>query len=214
MTTSVISQSSAPIMELAFAPELLPDVEWAISKKYPVRCFYRPDFDKPWQADNTNCSQTPSVGAQGWIFGGRTLTSGESFKVKVPITVSKPKSGIADGAAATFYQVARDVNMFAGSVTAEQSLFVFPAKSKTSPTDPTSPSTTGRTLAVGSKTKLPKKQKIKGQKKKVTYQVKTRSTCKLVGKGKKVKALQVGTCKLKAKPKRGKGKKTITYQVV
>ena len=212
MTGVVGSMSSIPTMGLAFSDQLAPDVTVAISSKNPVKCYFKPSFDGPWQEDPGSCFQsgTPS-GYGGTSYGARFLDPGQSFKVKVPVTVSKVKSGDGSGDAARIYAYVGDGQMLSGSVRAEQTIYVYPAASGSGGGG--SAEGTSGTMTVGQKMKLPKKQVIKGKNKKVYYKAKSKKICKLTNKGKKVKAKKVGTCTLKALPKRGKGKKIVRYTV-
>ena len=99
------SLTDAPIMSFVFDERFDPDVDYAISADTPVLCLFYPDINEAGQPDPEHCRQTPDPGfvAGGSFFGGgRVLQPGEGFEVRVPVRVSVPKNGLADGAAARF----------------------------------------------------------------------------------------------------------------
>ena len=99
------SLTDAPIMSFVFDERFDPDVDYAVSVDTPVLCLFYPDINEAGQPDPEHCRQTPDPGfvAGGSFFGGgHVLQPGEGFEVRLPVRVSVPKNGLADGAAARF----------------------------------------------------------------------------------------------------------------
>lgn len=213
--------NQAPVMGLALDEKLAPDGGLAISAQNPVRCYLKTSLDDPsWEEVPESCSQTatPTPGG-GLTFGTRPLQYAQSFKVSVPVSFTKAKSGIADGPAARVFSVVSDINQTPDPLIAEQHIFVFPAAPTSNPggapgSDPggTPGNNTGGTpagLKVGQSTKLPGKQAFG----KARYSSKSPRVCKVTRKG-KVTARKAGTCKVLATAAKGKKRKTIKITVV
>lgn len=198
----------APVMGVALDEKLEPDGGLAISAQNPVRCYLKTSLDDPtWDEVPESCSQqpTPTPGG-GLTFGTRPLQYAQSFKVSVPMSFTKPKNGIGDGAAARVFSVVSDLNQTPDPLIAEQYIFVFPAANGGGPV--ANPGTTPVGLTVGQSTKLPKKQKFG----KARYSSKTPRVCKVTKKG-KVTARKAGTCKILAQAAKGKKRKTIKITI-
>ncbi len=217
---SALYGTQAPVMGLALHESLETDARLAITAQTPVRCYLKPALDSPtWQEVPESCSQDGMPNPNGGLtFGTRPLNYGESFKVSVPLVVNKTKSGIGDGDAARIFSIVSDINQTPDPLRADQHIFVFPAAPADTPgTNPggnipganpggNPPSNGG--LQVGRKMKLPKRQSFG----KAVYKSKTKKIC-TVSKKRVVKAKAAGTCKIKAKAKRGKGKKIIRITI-
>ena len=183
-----------------------------------MRCYLKTSLDDPtWDEVPESCSQTPTPNPGGGLtFGTRPLQYGQSFKVSVPMSFTKTKSGIGDGAAARVFSVVNDINQTPNPLIAEQHIFVFPAAPGTNPggTPSTTPGDTpgtnpgGTGLTVGQSTKLPKKQAFGTAR----YTSMTPKVCKVTKKG-KVTARKTGTCKVLAKAVTGKKRKTIKITI-
>ena len=95
-------RNQAPVMGLALHESLETDARLAITAQTPVRCYLKSALDSPtWQEVPESCSQDGMPNPNGGLtFGTRPLNYGESFKVSVPLVVNKTKSGIGDGDAA------------------------------------------------------------------------------------------------------------------
>lgn len=211
----------APVMGVALDEKLEPDGGLAISAQNPVRCYLKTSLDDPtWDEVPESCSQqpTPTPGG-GLTFGTRPLQYAQSFKVSVPVSFTKAKSGIADGPAARVFSVVSDINQTPDPLIAEQHIFVFPAAPTSNPggdsgsdSGGTPGNNTGGTpagLKVGQSTKLPGKQAFG----KVRYTSKSPRVCKVTRKG-KVTARKAGACKVLATAVKGKKRKTIKITVI
>jgi hypothetical protein len=205
----------APVMGVALDEKLEPDGGLAISAQNPVRCYLKTSLDDPtWEEVPESCSQTPTPTPGGGLtFGTRPLQYAQSFKVSVPMSFSKTKSGIGDGAAARVFSVVSDINQTPDPLIGEQHIFVFPAADtggtpSVNPAPGVNPGGIPVGLVVGKSIKLPKKQAFG----KARYSSKTPRVCK-VTKKRKVTARKAGTCKILAKAVKGKKRKTIKITI-
>lgn len=93
-----------PILTFVADALLLPDITLAIDARHPVRCFFSASPGAPPAPDDASCNQSPTGSlADGAFFGGRgEMQPGETFEIRVPVRVTRPKAGLATGAAARF----------------------------------------------------------------------------------------------------------------
>ena len=198
-------------MGLALHESLETDARLAITAQTPVRCYLKPALDSPtWQEVPESCSQDGMPNPNGGLtFGTRPLNYGESFKVSVPLVVNKTKSGIGDGDAARIFSIVSDINQTPDPLRADQHIFVFPAAPADTPGNESRwQPAIERWPAGGAEDETAQTTEFRQSGLQVQDEEDLHGVQKRV-----VKAKAAGTCKIKAKAKRGKGKKIIRITI-